>query len=247
MVEMAWPAIQQAAEDGAIIVLPVGVIEEHGPHLGLAPDVYLAHAWSQSTRRALETKGIRTLIAPPYYWGINVATTAFPGSFTVRPETFKAMLYDLHASLQQWGFSYVFSLNLHGDSTHNRVLQEGIKEAHDGLGIGAYSLYAAGDSVVDRNYVVFYDQPSVPPSWYGHFDIHAGASETGIVAALVPHTVNMELARTLPPSTGFEPNGYYGDPASFEIFDAEGVRAMFESYGTNTANAIEAFLNTQRS
>ena len=40
MVDMAWPEIEKAAQEGAIVLLPTGVIEEHGPHMGLAMDIY---------------------------------------------------------------------------------------------------------------------------------------------------------------------------------------------------------------
>ena len=43
MVDMAWPEIEKAAQEGAIVLLPTGVIEEHGPHMGLAVDIYLAY------------------------------------------------------------------------------------------------------------------------------------------------------------------------------------------------------------
>lgn len=42
MVEMSSPAIAEAAKAGAPVLIPVGVIEEHGPHLGLGSDIYLS-------------------------------------------------------------------------------------------------------------------------------------------------------------------------------------------------------------
>lgn len=43
MVDMAWPDIEKAARDKAIIILPIGVIEEHGPHMGLGVDAYCSY------------------------------------------------------------------------------------------------------------------------------------------------------------------------------------------------------------
>ncbi len=42
MVDMAWPQVERAAREAAIILFPIGVIEEHGPHMGLGVDTYLA-------------------------------------------------------------------------------------------------------------------------------------------------------------------------------------------------------------
>ena len=62
MVDMAWPEIEKAAQEGAIVLLPTGVIEEHGPHMGLAVDIYLAYILCKLTRRELESKSIKTHI-----------------------------------------------------------------------------------------------------------------------------------------------------------------------------------------
>ena len=40
---MTWPAVEQAALRGAVMLVPIGVIEQHGPHLPLATDVYGAY------------------------------------------------------------------------------------------------------------------------------------------------------------------------------------------------------------
>ncbi len=231
MVDMPWPAIKKAAEEGAIILLPVAVIEEHGPHMGLGPDVYLTYLWSKLTRDALEARGIKTLIAPPYYWGINASTGSFPGSFSVRADTMKAVLYDIHASLRGWGFKYVFSLNLHGDPTHKSVLADGIQKARDGLGIGAY--------MADGGAPPFPGSTLLDPTIT---DIHAGAYETGQMAAEFPMEVNTELAKTLEASSGFQPWGYYGDPAKYAVFNAEEVRKWGVAGCVATAAWIEAFL-----
>ncbi|KUO70269.1 MAG: hypothetical protein APF77_04340 [Clostridia bacterium BRH_c25] len=38
MVDMAWPQIEEAVKEGAIALFPTGVIEAHGPHMGLGVD-----------------------------------------------------------------------------------------------------------------------------------------------------------------------------------------------------------------
>lgn len=237
MVDMPWPEIKQAAQAGAIVLLPIGVVEEHGPHMGLGADVYQAYVWSKLTRHALEVKGIKTLIAPPYYWGINVSTGAFPGSFTVRADTLKAVFYDIHASLSRWGFKYVFSLNLHGDPEHKRALMEALQKARDELGIGAYPVTFGTFAMP-----AFPGSPLVNPNT----EVHAGANETAEMVAQFPMDVNRELAKTLEPSTGFEPWGYFGDPAKFDVLDTEEIKKWGEASGVATAEWIEAFLKKQK-
>ena len=121
MVDMTWPEIERAAADGAIVLLPTGIIEEHGPHLGLAVDTYIAYLIGVMARRELASRGITALIAPPCYWGVSQGTAVFPGTFSVRRETMKALVYDILASLHGWGFKRVFAVNWHADFQHCRV------------------------------------------------------------------------------------------------------------------------------
>jgi len=87
------------------------------------------------TRRELESRGIKTVIAPPFYWGINRTSHVFPGTFTVRPETMKAVLHDMLASLKSMGFQNIYSINAHGDGLHTRTAIEAVVEAQKSLGL----------------------------------------------------------------------------------------------------------------
>ena len=50
----------------------------------------------------------KCLIAPPYYWGINHCTGAFPGSFSLREETMKSVLFDIFNNLNNFGFKRIY-------------------------------------------------------------------------------------------------------------------------------------------
>ena len=52
MVDLAWPEVEQAAGDNTPVLLPSGVIEEHGPHLGLAVDIYCACLLCKLTKKS---------------------------------------------------------------------------------------------------------------------------------------------------------------------------------------------------
>ena len=43
MSEMTYKQIEKLVEQDAIVLFPVGIIEEHGPHLPLGTDIYLAY------------------------------------------------------------------------------------------------------------------------------------------------------------------------------------------------------------
>ena len=83
MVDLSWDKLDELIKEEAVVLLPTGVIEAHGPHMGLGVDTYGSYIKCKLVKELLESKGIKTLIAPPYYWGINNMTGDFPGSFTV--------------------------------------------------------------------------------------------------------------------------------------------------------------------
>ena len=263
MAHMTYVEIEDAAREKRPVLFPVGVIEEHGPHLSLAVDVYGAYIQSRSIKSELERKGIKALIAPPFYWGMNVATGAFGGSFTCRDETVNSVILDIMASFKRWGFDKVFFVNHHLDGSHMQAVDEAILKARKDIGMGAYWLV---DSFVakrlgfkgDEDRLVLHPPltPSGPPPLY--LDIHAEAHETSFMWQYCPELVDLEILKTLKPTNltfkdlevwrhgGDEarkitPQGYFGDPAAAR--PERGKEAM-EAYGKVAAEAIEAFLQS---
>ena len=261
MVDMKWPEIEKAATEGAIVLLPTGVIEEHGPHMGLGVDALCSVLSCRLAKKNLEEEGIRALIAPPYYWGINTATGVFPGSFTVRKDTMKAVLYDILICLKRWGFTYVFNLNWHGDEDQITAVLEAIREARGESGVKAYSILQAFDvrrlkMTGDEPYVLVQQDGFSPAPRSNYLEIHAESFETGLMAAYFPDHVDTALAKTLKSTNltvedlmvwakgGDEarkvtPLGYFGDPAGF---DPKAARAQLERHTKNSAALIARFL-----
>ncbi len=209
MVEMTWVKVKESADYGAVVLFPIGVIEEHGPHMDLSPDVYCAYLSSRFLKQKLGQKGIGSIIAPPYYWGISQDAQKFPGTFSVRPETFKAMLVDIFTSFHLWGFKYVFVMNAHGDHTHVEIIEQSIQTINDSTDIHVY--YLGNLDIEVENPPVF----PVPREGRYKPDYHAGAIETAVIHTFYPQKVDGKLAKELKPQNTWEPLGYCGDPASF--------------------------------
>ena len=261
MAHMTYLQIEEAAREGVVVLFPVGVIEEHGPHLPLAVDVYGSYLEARGVKFELEKKGIKSLIAPPFYWGINVATGAFSGSFTCREETVIAVLTDAMANLKKWGFDRVFFLNHHMDGGHVQALDKAIRKGRQGTGIQAYwivdqfmakRLGFKGDEPHLLLHKALMDLGTSSP----YLNIHAEAYETSLMLHYLPHLVNLEVLRTLKPTNltfdnllvwrkgGMEaraitPNGYFGDPTKA---NPERGREEIEAYGRIAAKVIEDFL-----
>lgn len=209
MVEMTWTEVKESAENGDVVLFPIGVIEEHGPHMDLSPDVYLAYLFCKFLRQSLLSKGIRAIIAPPYYWGICEDTKIYPGTFSVRPETFKLILIDIFSSLKSWGFTKVFIVNSHLDPTHVDIIEQAVKEMRDNNNMQIYNLASLNIDIESP--------PAFPAPRDGSYepDVHAGSIETACIYNFYPDKVNVELAKELKPQNSFHPFGYFGDPASF--------------------------------
>ena len=103
MVNMKWTDVEDYVNKNALVLLPLGVIEEHGPHLCLGTDILIAHIYCLSIKEKLEQEGYTVIVAPPFYWGVCQSTDGFIGSFKIRKETAKALLYDILTSLAQFG------------------------------------------------------------------------------------------------------------------------------------------------
>jgi len=125
--DMTWPAVDEASRRKAIMLVPVAVIEQHGPHLPLGTDIYGAYLLCVRIKADLALQGVEALIAPPYYFGMNPTTGMFPGSLHIDRETMVSVLTQLMLNYGSWGFKRQFILNHHGDPTHNDAIMEAIR------------------------------------------------------------------------------------------------------------------------
>jgi creatinine amidohydrolase len=259
MADMTYPEIEEAARRGAVVLWALGVIEEHGPHLPLATDVYVPCATLREARTILAAQGIESVIAPPFYWGINAATAAFAGSFIVRPETMIELMKDVFRSLRKDGFSNVFCLSGHGDAAHNAVLYEGVKAGREFGPIESYMLVSPpfaqrlGFDEADPLLAIMHSPPAEPAQY---IDVHAGDWETSIIWAKYPDVVRTEISTKLAPTNSVlddliewrkggehavrtTPHGYLGDPASADPARGhESVRAEGAIIAKTVADAL---------
>ncbi|HEX7714177.1 MAG TPA: creatininase family protein [Bacillota bacterium] len=238
MAEMTWEEVKKAAEYGSVVLLPIAVVEEHGPHLDLSIDIYLTYLICRFIKHELKEKGIESVVAPPYYWGINECTKNFPGSFRIKPETFKAILHDIIESLQSWGFRKIFCISVHGDPTHNNIMDSSIQEIKENLSVDVYSINV-NTLFAELNPFSLLSRP-------GKFapDYHAGADETAWIQAFYPDKVNVEIAKKLKPQAGFEPLGYFGDPAGFEL--EPNAKEAFLTIAKRWSALIESYLKNEQ-
>ena len=109
---LTWPEVEAYLDRAGAILLPVGSTEQHGPNGPLGTDALCPEGVG---REAAKRLGI--LAAPTLALGVAPYHMAFPGTITLTPETFRAVLAETVTSLAQQGFSYVYVLNGHGGNS----------------------------------------------------------------------------------------------------------------------------------
>ncbi len=108
--ELTSPEIGRLAP-GLIAVLPLAAIEQHGDHLPVVTDTAIADELAHRLDLALPD---RIAVLPTLWCGSSHHHLSFPGTLSLRSETYVNVLIDLVESLIHTGFRRIFLLNCHG-------------------------------------------------------------------------------------------------------------------------------------
>lgn len=174
--DMTWEDVKAALEQTDLALIPVGAIEQHGPHLPLGTDYF--GAFDLARAAAPQVKGV---VAPVLFAGVSGHHLGFPGTLSLSQETFVAVLLETAECLAHHGFRRIVLVNGHGGNesamSHAAHLITKRTEAVAMLfGIGELRKIYLTENI-DK------------------LDIHAGIGETSGVLASRPHLVKMDRAR----------------------------------------------------
>ena len=111
--EFTWPEIKGAVAENCVCVLPVGTIEQHGPHLPLITDVLTA---TEMSRMAVERMPGEAVLLPPVFYAFNEHHLDFPGTIAIAGDTFVNYVTDIGRSLAHHGFRKILLVNGHGSN-----------------------------------------------------------------------------------------------------------------------------------
>ncbi|WP_129114807.1 creatininase family protein [Halegenticoccus tardaugens] len=237
--ELTWREVEAALETGTrTVVVAVGSVEQHGPHLPLIMD---ALCGDELARRIAARLG-DALAAPTIRPGCSGHHMEFPGTITIPPETLMELIRSYCRSLDEHGFEHVVLVPTHGGNFGpvNAVAPEIARE------IDA-NVIALAD--LDENMALMNEGLREAGVAYEEPVIHAGAAETAIVLA-----VNEGLVRTDELAVGYEgevsasrllsrgfkavtETGVLGDPREGT---AEAGEAILERITTAYVDRIEA-------
>ena len=228
--ESSWPRIRECAEQGLAVVVPIGVIEQHGHHLPLDTDAFIAQEIAREAAR--RDPGI--LVGPTVPFGFTPSNKNFPGSISLTAATWTALIREIVRSVARHGFTRVALFNGHGGQVAlSRVTVSALQD-EEGIRVVALNWFGLVAEDMGR---LFADE-KMPGGRVGH----AGAVETSMNLHLRPElsaqgSLVTHLGPQMPefvrkvggyvqtPREELSPSGVMGDP---NLASAEKGAELFE-------------------
>jgi creatinine amidohydrolase/Fe(II)-dependent formamide hydrolase-like protein len=183
-----------------VVILSGGILEQHGPYLPSFTDGY----WNERFRDTLACilaarPGWNVLLFPTIPLGNSGANDigaqySFPGTYTIRYETLRAVFMDLASELGQQGFRHVFIIHAHGAPNHQRALDQAADFFNETYGGQMVNLF--GLNFIQQSW---YHLPLTNAQQQEDgFTVHAGLTETSSMLYLVPHLVDNGYSKSVP-------------------------------------------------
>jgi creatinine amidohydrolase len=176
---MTNPEVEAFLKTGRTVIVPVGAVEQHGPHAPLVTDVIIP----QEIARRLAPQ-IQAVVAPPVNYALSYPHHGFTGLAYIRIPTFMALIEDLCLAFAASGFKRIVFLNGHYDNT-----------------------YAIAYACANAAYKLSKDVKAFPINYWdgmtaeeaGEFfsmekGLHANEAETSAILAINPNLVDLEHA-----------------------------------------------------
>jgi len=202
------------------VILPVGSVEEHGPHLPLGTDAF--HALEVARRLA---EAWPVLVAPPLYYGLCRSTREHPGTVSISGDTLRALVTELGREFYRQGLRNLVIISGHAGSTHIAALVE----AGERLLAELPEAQVAVVNVLDLLREVVAARPDLVKTTG---DSHAGEVETALMLAAYPHLVKGTAPAEWPTFPKYVlardkrrhwPGGVWGDPAPATAAQGEAI------------------------
>jgi creatinine amidohydrolase len=101
-----------AADPAAVVIVPVGATEQHGPHLPVSTDARCAEDLALRTARSVAQ--VPVVVAPAFRYGASDEHLGFAGTLSIPAELLETMLVEIALGIVSSGFGRVLFLNGHG-------------------------------------------------------------------------------------------------------------------------------------
>lgn len=226
LAEMAGPQTLEVLEESSVLVVPIGAIEHHGPHLPLITDALTAEAVSHAVVPAAAAAGVDAWVLPTMSVGKSDEHHWASGTLWLNATTLLDTLVDLGRSVAATPARKLVFVNGHGGNV--AMLGVALREIRRRFGLMTFAMPAMR-------------VPDLPEQAdEDGIGIHGGWAETSMVMHLRPDLVREgELVRNVPPGLGdYEQIGFNNKPVSFGwLSDDFGPLGIVGDATTATADA----------
>ena len=209
MEDLTWVQVDALDRERTVVILPIGMVEEHGPHLPVGSDSFGVRYEAERVAERVSKEGWTVLMMPPLNYGQSGANNLggllnHPGTYAMRQSTLRSLVADIGAELARNRFKWIFVMNGHGAPSHHVAVNEACDFVSEtfhvsmqnvsGLLMADEALQAESRKIAERHFTR--DQIAS----FG-IDNHAGTSETSAMLAIRPDLVDPEYVR-LPSRNG---------------------------------------------
>ena len=176
LAEMTWPEARKRFKEVDVALLPVGAVEQHGPHLPLDTDAFDAQHLAKEV--AVRCGDPKPIVFPLIPYGVSYHHDDFTGTISIRNRTLSNMVYEIGMSAARHGITKFVIINGHGgnDPALHFAAQEISRDAH---------IFVCVDTG-ETSDVDIYSMVETPN------DAHAGEIETSTSLATRPELVRMD-------------------------------------------------------
>jgi len=236
-----------------VVVLPGGILEQHGPYLPSFTDGYRNERLTQDLAGAIVARpGWSVLVFPLIPLGVGGANEiggkySFSGTYAVRMATLRAVLMDLATELGDQGFKWIFVVHAHGSPNHHLALNQAGDYFHDTYGghmVNLFSLIRPELAKVSQDLMSDEERKADETA----ID-HGAMRETSEILFLHPELVNPRFRSAAPyrtrdpkhaadiASAGNWP-GYFGSPSAASAEYGAKYWQHYSSWSVNLALRI---------
>lgn len=198
--DLTSPGVASVATDPrAVVFLPLGAIEQHGPHLPLLVDWRGAEELARRVAPHLRRAGWRPVLAPSIPYGVSTLAVGWAGTVSLSIPTLRRVIVEVVSGLASHGFRRFVLTNYQADPDHltaiagaQRALgrRRRLRVLVAGFAPGAKALTA----MVNPRVWALMRSPNPGAEW------HSGELETAFMLSVEPRLVRHQLARRLAPA-----------------------------------------------
>jgi creatinine amidohydrolase len=238
--ELRFPQIDALDRERTMFILPIGMLEEHGPHLPIASDTFgvMFEADGVAKRVSRQLPKWQLVMMPPIHYGETGANEIgglflHPGTYGIRHTTLRSLVADIGAQVAQNRFKWIFVLTGHASPTHGVAVNDACDFVSETFGVNmlhASGLFRADEKIQARAKAIGAKHFSAADLASFGLDVHAGVRETSVNLALRPKLVDAGYKK-LPANNG----------QTFDELQAIATRPGWQGYLSAPAKATAAY------